>query len=187
MAAANTANRRFFLRHPWQLALAVVGIAIGVATAVSVALAVNSARHAFDSSMAALLGPHDAPDHSQREEIDESLYPRLRRAFPSARFVPVVEDLVEAEVGSCCVSSVSNRLPAGERQKIGVQRRRRRLICRSCCHARVRRRLARSTAEHLGIAPGDSLALAVRGQPQSVEILGYVERVSAADPALRGC
>ena len=38
---------RHLARHPWQLGLAVLGIALGVAVAVSIDLANESARRAF--------------------------------------------------------------------------------------------------------------------------------------------
>lgn len=50
------ASRRFYLRHPWQLVLAVLGIALGVAVYVGVALANDSARRAFELSSDAVLG-----------------------------------------------------------------------------------------------------------------------------------
>lgn len=45
-----TASRRFYLRHPWQLALAIAGICLGVAVYVGVDLANDSAQRAFDLS-----------------------------------------------------------------------------------------------------------------------------------------
>ena len=41
------ASFRYLLRHPWQLALSLLGIAIGVAVIVAVDLANASARKAF--------------------------------------------------------------------------------------------------------------------------------------------
>lgn len=50
------AARRFYLRHPWQLALAIAGVALGVAVYVGVDLANDSARRAFDLSAAVVTG-----------------------------------------------------------------------------------------------------------------------------------
>lgn len=47
---------RFYLRHPWQLALAVAGISLGVAVYVGVDLANDSARRAFELSTEVLRG-----------------------------------------------------------------------------------------------------------------------------------
>ncbi|MEZ0332418.1 MAG: ABC transporter permease, partial [Gemmatimonadales bacterium] len=43
-------------RHPWQLVLAVLGIALGVAVAVSIDLANESARRAFGLATEAVTG-----------------------------------------------------------------------------------------------------------------------------------
>lgn len=50
------ASARFYLRHPWQLALAIAGVALGVAVYVGVALANDSARRAFELSSEAVTG-----------------------------------------------------------------------------------------------------------------------------------
>ena len=47
---------RYLRRHPWQLALAVLGIALGVAVAVSIDLANESARRAFALATEAVTG-----------------------------------------------------------------------------------------------------------------------------------
>ena len=47
---------RFYRRHPWQLVLAVAGIALGVAVFVGIQLANDSARRAFELSSAAVRG-----------------------------------------------------------------------------------------------------------------------------------
>ncbi|HEU4617481.1 MAG TPA: FtsX-like permease family protein [Gammaproteobacteria bacterium] len=50
------ASARFYLRHPWQLALAIAGIALGVAVYVGVDLASDSAERAFELSADAVNG-----------------------------------------------------------------------------------------------------------------------------------
>ena len=50
------AGRRHLLRNPWQLGLSVLGVALGVAVAVSVDLANASARRAFEISTETLTG-----------------------------------------------------------------------------------------------------------------------------------
>ena len=47
---------RHLQRHPWQLGLAVLGIALGVAVAVSIDLANESARRAFSLATMAVTG-----------------------------------------------------------------------------------------------------------------------------------
>ncbi|MEJ0006402.1 MAG: hypothetical protein WDM77_08575 [Steroidobacteraceae bacterium] len=49
-----SASFRHLLRHPVQLLLALVGLALGVATIVAVDVATGSAARAFELSMAAV-------------------------------------------------------------------------------------------------------------------------------------
>ena len=49
-------SRHFFLRHPWQLGLAVTGIALAVAVVVSIDLVNKSAGHAFERSTETIVG-----------------------------------------------------------------------------------------------------------------------------------
>ncbi|WP_162559988.1 FtsX-like permease family protein [Methylotetracoccus oryzae] len=185
MALLNAANRRFFLRHPWQLALAILGIALGVATAVAVALSVTSARQAFDASMAALLGPTTHQIVASGGVIDESLYPALRRDFPGARFAPVVEDLVETSTGETVRLVGMDPLAAGEgssgRQFRGLLPLLPALLIRPGTGL-----LARASAESFGIVPGGVLTLSIQGRPAAIEVLGYLEGNGPADPALEG-
>ena len=80
---------RHLLRHPWQLGLTVLGIALGVAVVVAVDLANSSARESFSSAVAALQG--DAT-HSITgpNGVPESVYVRLRRTLGERRSLPVV-------------------------------------------------------------------------------------------------
>ena len=50
------ASYRFLLHHPWQLGLAILGIALGVAIIVAVDLARASAKAAFERSTEAVVG-----------------------------------------------------------------------------------------------------------------------------------
>ena len=54
--ASYRASFSYLLRHPWQLALSLIGIAVGVAVIVAVDLANASARKAFLMSMDAITG-----------------------------------------------------------------------------------------------------------------------------------
>ena len=51
------ASLRFYLRHPWQLGLAIAGISLGVGVYVGVSLANDSAARAFDVAATAVRGP----------------------------------------------------------------------------------------------------------------------------------
>ncbi|MEJ2217451.1 MAG: hypothetical protein P8099_12640, partial [Gemmatimonadota bacterium] len=50
------ASRRWVLRHPWQIGLSALGVALGVAVVLAVDLAIGSARRAFTLSSQAVAG-----------------------------------------------------------------------------------------------------------------------------------
>ena len=73
------AGRRFYLKHPWQLCLAVTGIALGVAVYVGVDVANNSARRAFELSADLITGRTTHHLMAIKGNISNSQYRELRR------------------------------------------------------------------------------------------------------------
>ncbi|HEV2229777.1 MAG TPA: FtsX-like permease family protein [Steroidobacteraceae bacterium] len=101
MTALRAASLRHLLRHPAQLALALVGLALGVGTIVAVDIATASARRAFELSVAAVNGAATHQIVGGPAGIDEQLYVRLRTALrdpaePRAHLAPVVAGYVTA-------------------------------------------------------------------------------------------
>lgn len=88
------ANSNYLLRHPWQLALAVLGISIGVAVIVAVDLANSSSRKAFLLSMDAITGQATHQVIGGPHGIDEKLYAALRVDHGIRSIAPVVEGYV---------------------------------------------------------------------------------------------
>ena len=92
-------STRHLLRHPAQLALALIGLAVGVATIVAVDIATASARRAFELSMDAVNGAATHQIVGGPDGIDERLYVRLQTSripgisTPPA-FAPVVDGYV---------------------------------------------------------------------------------------------
>ena len=68
---------RFYARHPWQLALALAGISLGVGVYVGVDLATNSAARAFELSAAALRGGTTHRLLAAGGDLDENVYAEL--------------------------------------------------------------------------------------------------------------
>ncbi len=88
------ANFGYLLRHPWQLALALLGIAVGVAVIVAVDLANASARKAFLLSMDAITGEATHQVVGGPGGIAEEDYVRLRTEQGMRRIAPVIEGSV---------------------------------------------------------------------------------------------
>src|SRR5579863_5472857 len=78
MRALPTASLRHLLRHPAQLALALVGLTLGVATIVAIDVATASARRAFELSLQAVNGTATHEIVAGPGGIDERVYVALR-------------------------------------------------------------------------------------------------------------
>ncbi|HEX7236820.1 MAG TPA: FtsX-like permease family protein [Gammaproteobacteria bacterium] len=89
------ASLRFYLRHPWQLGLAVAGISLGVGVYVGVSLANDSAARAFDVTAADVRGPLTHRLLPLDSSLDERIYSELLLRDGTLTAAPVVE----AEVG----------------------------------------------------------------------------------------
>lgn len=88
------AGWRFFLRHPWQLALAISGVALGVAVVTGVDLAGGAALRAFDLSREAVTGRATHQLIPQDGRLDESVYLTLRLDGTAPVSAPVVQGRV---------------------------------------------------------------------------------------------
>ncbi len=86
-----TASRRFYSRHPLQLLLAILGVALGVAVFVGVDLANDSARRAFEQSEASLVGSATHQFIGVGTEIPNDIYRELRLNNGPLIAAPVVE------------------------------------------------------------------------------------------------
>lgn len=86
----------YLMRHPWQLALALTGICIGVAVVVAVDLANDSSRRAFLMSMDAVNGEATHQIVAGPTGVDESLYVTLRVDEGLRNIAPVVEGYADA-------------------------------------------------------------------------------------------
>jgi putative ABC transport system permease protein len=88
---------RYLLRHPWQSALMVLGITLGVAVAVAVDLANASATRAFDYSTDSVAGRATHQIVAGPQGLDEALYVDLRRRGllrGDMQAAPIVTDYV---------------------------------------------------------------------------------------------
>ena len=91
------ASFSYMLRHPWQLALSLIGISIGVAVIIAVDLANSSARKAFLLSMDAVTGQATHQVIGGPRGVDESVYVSLRTDAGFEAVAPVVEGSVRVD------------------------------------------------------------------------------------------
>jgi len=90
----NRASRNFLWRHPWQLALAILGIALGVAVVISIDLAMESSLNAFEQAGNAFSGAATHRIVAVDGGLDEKLYRRLRVDEGIQKLSPVVNGYV---------------------------------------------------------------------------------------------
>ena len=90
------ASLRHLLRHPAQLALALIGLSLGVATIIAVDIATASSRRAFELSMDAVNGSATHQIVGGPQGIDEGVYVELRTRgiVPGEWLTPIVEGYV---------------------------------------------------------------------------------------------
>ncbi|MGH8495419.1 MAG: ABC transporter permease [Gammaproteobacteria bacterium] len=174
-------SRRFLLRHPGQLGLALAGIAAGVAVVVGVELAGVSAERAFTHSVALVAGNATHEIVGTGGRIPEALYTRLSIDLGIDRAAPVVEGQVRiAELPDAPVTLLGldpfAEAPFRDLMAPGTDDR------ASMIRLLVEPRtvlLPRPLAERLSAAFGDKLHLRIGGETVAVTVVGIV----TPDPA----
>lgn len=183
-------SRRHLSRHPWQIGLATLGVALGVAVVVSIDLANASARRAFALSTETVTGrtthqiiggPGGLPDAVfRRLAVDAGLAGELPMApvvegfgtIPGKRgegtrvlrvlgVDPFSEQPFRPYLNGGAAESGSSR---GFSVDLGP------LLTRP--RAGV---LSAATARELGVRPGGTFRLRVGGEPREVELAGILE------------
>ncbi len=195
MSTLWVASIRHLLRHPAQLALALAGLALGVATITSVDVATASASRAFELSVAAVSGPATEEITGGPQGIDEQLYARLVARFPRVAFAPVVEGyvtvrdealqlvgvdpLAEADFSADSSSGAPAAVPPpGITLLDSLAGLRRWLTERGSVV------MAESTASRLGIPPSGRFTLEIDGRPHRAVLIGRDSGNQAGDETL---
>jgi len=91
MSLLGRSSRRFLLRHPGQLVLTVLGVALGVAVVVSIDLAILSSRAAFEVSTETVAGRATHRIEGGAARLPDELLSRIRREAGVRTSAPVVE------------------------------------------------------------------------------------------------
>lgn len=178
------AGRRFFLRHPWQLALAVIGVAVGVAVVTGVDLAGSAARRAFDASREAVVGQATHQIVSRSGPFDETLFRTLARETGLPRIAPIVEGRIVTRDGRVLTLTGIDALSEppfrnygtapGPDGPIGA------LLTEPGAVL-----VTAGLATELGIDVGDALRITAAGQDHSLRLAGFLRTDSSREPLLR--
>jgi putative ABC transport system permease protein len=87
---------RHLLKHPWQVGLAILGVALGVAVVVSIDLANSSARRAFALSAETVAGRATHQVVGGTNGLDEAIYRTIRVDLHVRDSAPLVEGYAAA-------------------------------------------------------------------------------------------
>ena len=172
------ASLRFYLRHPWQLGLAIAGISLGVGVYVGVSLANDSAARAFDVTATEVRGPITHRLLPLDEALDERLYSELVVRDGTVTAAPVIE----GEVGIAARRRL--RVPlVGIDPILGEAAFRMAQIAPARGTDLARLIVEPNTvllpdelARELGLAPGDSTVLTIGEREAAVRVIGFVTR-----------
>jgi putative ABC transport system permease protein len=174
------ASYRFLLHHPWQLGLAILGIALGVAILVAMDLARISADESFERSTEAVAGKATHRIIGGPQGLDESLYVRLRMCEGLRPLAPVIEDHVTLPawpgetlqlLGMDPFAEASFRdyweaLRADANSGIEVGD----LVAMPGTVA-----VSEATGERLGLKPGSTFTIRIGPIERSVQLLGVIQ------------
>ena len=179
-------SRRFFLRHPWQAGLAIIGIALAVAVVVAVDLVNNSARQAFARATETVAGKATHRIVGGPDGLDDRLYTRLRVEHGRRALAPVIEARVTLEKNAQReVVALLGLDPFAERtfrsyawfdnlqQAAGAGVLSRLLTERNTVL------LDGATANRLGLEPNDNAHLVTGGRRTPVRVAGILTRTAA--------
>ncbi len=173
------ASFSYLLRHPWQLALALLGIVIGVAVIVAVDLANSSARKAFLLSMDTLTGEATHQVIGGPRGVNERIYRDLRVRHGIRSLAPVVDDTVfvgEQSLQLLGVDLFAEREVREFTSQASVPVDDNGSSAQSLFEAFLARpgavTMSRQTADELGLESGDAFKVNANGRSHGASLLG---------------
>lgn len=164
------ASRRYLYRRPAQLAMAVIGIALGVAVVVAVDLANDSARRGFELSMDTLSGSATHQIVGGPSGLDEQVYVALRTRLGLRNSAPVVEGWGKIGGHTVHLIGVDPFAESGFRtfSGRGTDLPLARLLSETNTVA-----TSRATAKQLGMGINDRAPLTLAGKTQEIVLAGF--------------
>ena len=169
------ASARHLARHPWQIGLSILGIALGVAVALSIDLANESARRSFALFAESVAGRATHHVVGGPSGVPESVYRALRLEARVRRSAPVVERHLSAPDFPGTAFHLMGLDPFAEapfRSLLGSAAEPRLADVSALLVRPGAALLARDTARRLGLASGDAFAVRVGGARRTLTLVG---------------
>ena len=174
-------STRHLLHRPWQMALCVLGITLGVAVVVAIDLGNQSAKRAFNLSSSAVTGKATHQIVGGPAGLPEDVYSALRLELGARNSAPVVEGYARLDEGKTLqLLGIDPLADPQFRPYTGSAA----SIDRSNSPTNFTISLLASpntalasieTAESLGLKAGDTLALGIADKMRLVEIIALIE------------
>ncbi|MDJ0698366.1 MAG: FtsX-like permease family protein [Woeseiaceae bacterium] len=173
------ASFSYLLRHPWQLALALLGIVVGVAVIVAVDLANSSARKAFLLSMDTLTGEATHQVIGGPRGVNEQVYADLRVRHGIRSLAPVIDGTLfvgEQSLQLLGVDLFAEREVREFTSQASVPAGSNGSSAQSLFEAFMSRpgvvTMSTQTARQLGLDAGDAFSVIANGQSHRASLLG---------------
>jgi putative ABC transport system permease protein len=176
------AGLRYHVRHPWQLALALIGVALGVTVVVAVDMATASAGRAFRLSTEAVTGRATHEVLGGPAGLPESLYVSLRVEAGVDRIAPVLDRIVKVPDHGGAVLRLLGIDPFAEAPFRSWISGATSGLDAGMLVARRAILLEAGTATRLGVAAGDSITIAAGTRTTTAVVGGILE---SDDPLAR--
>ncbi|MDP2955351.1 MAG: ABC transporter permease, partial [Longimicrobiales bacterium] len=176
MSLLRRASVRHLWKHPAQLGLSVLGVALGVAMVVAIDLAIQSSREAFRVSTEAVAGRATHAVVGSVGGVPEGIFARIRLEAGLREAAPVVEGV-----------ATSTALPGMALRVLGVdpfsEGPFRAFVAGGATGVDVSALLtvaggavlSSTTAAEAGVAPGDSLPVRVEGRERFLPVVGVLD------------
>jgi len=169
---------RYFVKHPWQIGLSILGIVLGVAVVVSVDLANQSAGRAFELSMESVAGKATHQIVGSGAGLPDSLYRILRIEHKIRESTPVVEKYVSVATDPPRSMLLMGIDPFAERPFrphladlfFDTQQQITSFLIQPAAVV-----ISKPIAEQIGVSNGDSLIIRIGRIKKTVSIIGLIE------------
>ncbi|MBA2491915.1 MAG: ABC transporter permease [Gammaproteobacteria bacterium] len=177
------ASLRYLLRYPWQLGMAVAGVAVGVAMVVAVDGATSAAERSFRGSIEAASGRATHRITGGAHGLDEALYRKLRVRLALRNSAPVLEGFVEVRGETLRLLGVDPIAEAPIRKYVtfGGDIPIDQLITEPGAVL-----MSRATGERLRVATGDRFKVKASGRKRSVQLLAHLAHAAQPQAAIDG-
>ncbi len=178
------ANRNFLLQHPWQLVLALTGIALGIAVVIAIDLALESSLQSFQQINQVVSGKTTHRIIARDGSLDEKLYTQLRVELGIPNLAPVLQGNVQITTNSqehFRIYGIDPFIEDTFQSTWQLQSNRQKPVfslIRLVSEANTAL-IGKKTAEQLGLDINDNLTISTSNGSLDLKIIGFLNQTDA--------